>query len=79
MYATQIGGRARTPVAERKVNLSRYVEASEEIAYLHDKAEESAQQPLPGPNLWAKAKANVAKLEKAGITDSMDYDPRYLK
>lgn len=80
IYATQIGGRARTPAAERKIEgFHRYVEASEQMAYEHDKAEESAQRKLPTPPIYEIAKKRADKLMAAGITDSRDYDPRYVK
>ena len=71
-YATQIGGRARTPVGERKISVRAFTEASEQVAYQHEQAVESAQREVPGPQLWKAAKARAAALSRAGITDSLD-------
>lgn len=79
MYVTQIGGRARTPVSERRVSLRQYREATEQIAHEHAKAEESAQRPLPSVPLAEMAKAKAKRLERAGITDSSDFRPEYAR
>lgn len=71
------GGRIRPPVSERKVKMREFTEASEQLAYEHSRAEESAQQKIPEPPLWRVAKAKADKLMAAGINDSKDYDPRY--
>lgn len=65
-------GKLRPPVNERKVSLRHWREATEQLAYEHTRAEESAQQELPTPPLtdWAKAKAR--RLMADGITDSLD-------
>ena len=65
-------GRIRTPLAERSVNIRQYREAAEESAYEHRKAENSVGANLPQVPLMEIAKANVARLKKAGITDSLD-------
>ena len=72
-------GAVRPPVAERTVNLRQYREASEQIAYEHSRAEESAQRELPPPPLWKMAKKRAAKLMAAGVKDSLDYRPEYVK
>ena len=79
VYATQIGGRQRPPVSERPIRMRQYIEAAETLAYEHEKAEESAQRPLPTPPLWRAAKATAKKLERAGVTDSLDYRPEYVR
>ena len=66
------GGRVRTPLAERQVSLRQYREATEEIAYTHRKAEDAAQMNLPQAPLMELAKAKVARLQRAGVTDSLD-------
>lgn len=71
-------GAVRPPVAERTVSLRQYREASEQIAYEHSRAEESAQRELPPPPLWKMAKQRASKLMAAGITDSLDYRPEYV-
>lgn len=70
-------GRLRTPVAERAVSLRQFREASEQLAYEHERTEESAQQQLPIAPLWQRARRRARRLAAAGIRDSLDYDPRY--
>ena len=64
---------ARTPVGERPVSVRQYIEANEEVAYQHEKA---GTRP---PDVLAEAKRRVAKLRRAGITDSLDYRPDYMR
>lgn len=79
VYAPAIGGRARPPAGQRAVDLRTYREATEQIAYEHGRAEESAQQGLPSAPLMAQAQANAAKLRSSGVTDSLDYRPEYTR
>ena len=65
-------GRIRTPVNERPVRIRNYMEATEQLAYEHTRAEEAAQQSLPSLPLAKMAKARAKRLQKAGITDSLD-------
>ncbi len=65
-------GRIRTPVNERPVRTRQYREATEQLAYEHGRAEESAQQRLPSTPLADIALAKAKRLQKAGVTDSLD-------
>ena len=73
VYLTAQGGRQRAPVAERPVLMRQYREASEQLAYGHARAEESAQQPLAPPPLFRMAKAKAQRLQAAGVHDALDY------
>lgn len=66
------GGRIRTPVNERMVHIRQYIEATEQLAYEHERREESAQRRLPSPPLAELAIAKAKRLMKAGVTDSLD-------
>lgn len=66
------GTRIRTPIAERRIPMRQYREATEQLAYEHERQEEAAQQPLPSPPLARIALARARKLQAAGITDSKD-------
>ena len=79
VYRNAQVGRVRTPVAERAVKIREFTEASEQLAYEHGRAEESAQRPLPAPPLWQTAKRRAGRLMKAGINDSLDYRPDYIR
>lgn len=65
-------GRIRTPVSDRMVNIRQYREAAEQIAYEQRTAEAAVGMNLPQAPLMEMAKAKVAKLKRAGITDSKD-------
>lgn len=65
-------GRIRPPVAERMIPLRQYREATEQLAYEHDQAEESAQRKLDSPPLARIAIKRARQLLAAGVTDSMD-------
>jgi hypothetical protein len=56
----------KTP--QDRVNLSNYMEASQEVAYHYDKFEKETGEPVPRPDLWNKAKKRAKILEKAGVT-----------
>ena len=64
--------RIRAPLEERPVRTRQFSEALEELHYTHTKAEESAQQRLPSTPLADIAFAQAKRLQKAGVTDSMD-------
>ncbi len=65
-------GRIRPPVAERKVSLRQYREATEQLEHQHHQTEESAGQKLPEPPLFKIAKQRADQLMKAGVKDSLD-------
>lgn len=75
IYATAIGGRIRTPVSQRPIHLRQYTEATEQLAYEHARAEESAQRTLPSPPLGQIAIRRARQVMQAGVKDSLDYRP----
>src|SRR3990167_4774014 len=74
VYSFSVSGRARTPVDQRDVRLGEFQEASAELAYEHERAENAAGQRLPTPPLWRKAKREARRLQRLGIKDSADYE-----
>ena len=66
------GGRIRTSVNERPIHLRQWREATEQLAYEHERAEESAQRKLPSPPLADIAIKRARAMQKAGINDSLD-------
>ena len=77
VYRIGFTGFARTPVNEREIRLGAYTEASNELAYQHERAVDATQnQNLASPPLWQMAKAKAKKLMKAGVKDSLDYAER---
>lgn len=67
------------PASERPVSLRQYTEAAEQVAYEQARAEESAQQSLPSPGLWKRAREKAARLRRSGINDSLDFRPDYTR
>ena len=73
VYRIGFTGFARTPVNEREIRMGAFNEASNEIAYRHDRAVDARQdQNLAPPPLWQMAKAKAKKLMRAGAKDSSD-------
>ncbi len=73
VYAQAIGGVQREPLASREVSVREFTEASEELAYSHEKAEASAGRALPQQSLWQTAKRSAKVLEQRGVNDSLDF------
>ena len=63
VYHTQFLGQATIPLGERdhRQNFSEYVEASEEISYHYDKADQDRGQPIKRPDLWGTARTTQAQ------------------
>jgi len=72
VYHIAFSGYGRVPIDQRQVKIGAFQEASAEIAYQHDKAEQAAGQPLPSAPLWQMAKARAKRLQKLGVKDSAD-------
>ena len=51
-FAFSVDGRVSVPLDQRRVKLSKFMEASQELDYRHRKAEESAQRPLDNPSYF---------------------------
>ena len=54
-----------------------FIEASAEIAERADELSKREGVPVKTPNYFGMAKARAKKLQRAGITDSLDYRPEY--
>lgn len=65
-------GFTRTPVDQREVRLGEFQEASAEIAYKHERAEDAAGERLPKPPLWRTAKREARRLQRLGVKDSLE-------
>ena len=68
-------GLIRTPVSERRINIRPYLEASSELEYEHHRQEQSQGRQLPRPSLARIAQQKARALRRAGVTDSLDYQP----
>ena len=70
-YRFGVAGFVPPPISERSVNIKPFMEASEEIAYRHDRTVDAAQdRDLAPPPLWQMAKAKAKRLKKLGVRDS---------
>lgn len=72
VYHIAFSGYGRVPIDQRQVRFGAFQEASAELAYQHDRAEQAAGQPLPSPPLWQMAKREARRLQKLGVKDSAD-------
>lgn len=64
----------RTPLGERDYSrkFKSFMEASHELAYSHERAEQSAGKELPQAPLWQEARRKANELMQAGVRDSED-------
>mgnify|MGYP001617678731 FL=1 len=74
VYRVNVTGFTPTPIDQREVRLGEFQEATAEIAYKHERAENAAGQRLPPPPLWRRAKQEARRLRRLGIKDSADYE-----
>ena len=72
VYRVAVTGFARTPIDQRKIRIGAFTEASAELAYKHERAENDAGRPLPTPPLWQIAKRKARRLQQMGVKDSSD-------
>lgn len=78
VYPISFSGFLRPPVDQREIKMGAFNEASQELAYAHERAEYKTGETLPTPPLWRTAKAAANKLIKQGAKDSLDV-PRLVK
>lgn len=72
VYRIAFTGFVRTPIDQREIRMGAFNEASAELAYQHERAENDAGRPLPTPPLWQTAKRKARRLQQMGVTDSAD-------
>lgn len=68
----KIGRKTEVPRDERRYDLSLFQEASAELDYAHQQAEEIAQRKLTSENLWTKAKKKANAVLKGEIPPPKD-------
>ena len=76
VYRVAVTGFARPPIDQREIRMGAFTEASAELAYKHERAENDAGKPLPAPPLWQMAKRKARKLQQMGVKDSADLPKR---
>lgn len=74
VYRVAVTGFARVPVDQREIRMGAFNEASAELAYKHERAENDAGRPLPTPPLWQTAKRKARRLQQMGVKDSADLE-----
>lgn len=71
VYQISHSGFTPTPRDEREIRMGAFNEASNELAYQHDRLVDATQNlSLPSPPLWQMAKARAKKLQRLGVKDS---------
>ncbi len=72
VYRVAVTGFARAPVSQREIKTRDFTEASAELEYAHQRAEQREGREIPPPPLWQTAKREARRLRKLGVKDSLD-------
>ncbi len=72
-YANTVIGETRTPLDEKRYDIKEFEEASAEVEYAHEKAQNEAGRELKTPSMWNESKRRAKDLERKGVKDSSDF------
>ena len=72
VYRIGFTGFARPPVDQREIKIGAFQEAGAELEYQHSRQTNVDGSLKPEPPLWQTAKREAKRLNKLGVTDSLD-------